>query len=33
MLNDSTMPWQAIANLNDVELSAIWAYLSTMPAT
>lgn len=31
MLNDSTMPWQAIGLLNDVELTAIWVYLSTMP--
>jgi cytochrome c553 len=33
MLNDTTMPWQALANLNDIEMSALWAYLSTMPAT
>ena len=33
MLNDSIMPWQSLANMNDIELSAVWAYLSTMPAT
>lgn len=33
MLNDSIMPWQALRNLNDVELTAIRAYLSTLPAS
>jgi cytochrome c553 len=33
MLNDSTMPWQALRHLNDVELAALWAYLRAMPAS
>ena len=29
---DPLMPWKALANMNDTELRALWAYLRTVPA-